>query len=190
MSISCVTDTELVERARGGDAAAFGELVERHQLAAVRAAMAVLGNADEAREAAQDAFVLAFRRLASFRGDASFKTWLLTIAWHQAINRRRGVAQRVKRLVGLDDTTERRAPDTDSQEHRLVAAEHAAHIKRIVRSLPPRYREALMLAATRECTFEDMARIVGVASGTLKWRVNRARTMLRAELAKLGYQDD
>ncbi|MBI1875932.1 MAG: RNA polymerase sigma factor [Acidobacteria bacterium] len=185
-----MTDTELVERARGGEAAAFGELIERHQIAAVRAAMAVLGNADEAREAAQDAFVLAFRRLGSFRGEASFKTWLLTITWHQAINRRRGIAQRLKRLVGLDDTVETRAADPNSQEHRLVAAEHAAHVKRLVRSLPRRYREALMLAATRECTFEEMARIVGVASGTLKWRVNRARTMVRAELAKLGYQDD
>lgn len=185
-----MTDTELVERSRGGDAAAFGELIERHQLAAVRAAMAVLGSADEAREAAQDAFVLAFRRLGSFRGEASFKTWLLTITWHQAINRRRGVAGRVRRLVGLDDTIESRPADTHSQEQRLVAAEHATHVKRLVRSLPRRYREALLLAATRECTFEEMARIVGVASGTLKWRVNRARMMLRAELAKLGYQDD
>lgn len=185
-----MTDTELVERSRGGDAVAFGELIERHQLAAVRAAMAVLGSADEAREAAQDAFVLAFRRLGSFRGEASFKTWLLTITWHQAINRRRGVAGRVRRLVGLDDTIESRPADTHSQEQRLVAAEHATHVKRLVRSLPRRYREALLLAATRECTFEEMARIVGVASGTLKWRVNRARMMLRAELAKLGYQDD
>jgi len=65
--------------------------------------MAALGSHAEAEDAAQDAFVLAWRRLDGFRGDASFRTWLLTIAWHQAINRRRSVMGWWKRMVPLEE---------------------------------------------------------------------------------------
>jgi RNA polymerase sigma-70 factor, ECF subfamily len=90
MSTVCVTDAELVALARQGDQQAFGELVTRHQAAVYRAALAAVGSAAEAEDAAQEAFISAYRRLGAFRGDASFKTWLLTIAWNEAINRRRG----------------------------------------------------------------------------------------------------
>jgi RNA polymerase sigma-70 factor (ECF subfamily) len=103
VSIGCVTDADLVARAKQGDHAAFGELVDRHRLPAYRAALTVLGSHAEADEVAQDAFVLAWQRLDSFRGDASFRTWLLKIAWHQAINRRRGRWRWWKRTVPLDD---------------------------------------------------------------------------------------
>ena len=68
-----------------------------------RAARAALGSHAEAEDAAQDAFVLAWRRLDSFRGDASFRTWLLTIAWHQAINRRRSLVRWWKRTAPFED---------------------------------------------------------------------------------------
>jgi len=94
-----VSDVDLVARARQGDPAAFGELVDRHRPAVYRAALAALGSPADAEDAAQDAFLLAYRRLDSFRGDASFKTWLLTITWHQAINRRRSLANIWRRMV-------------------------------------------------------------------------------------------
>ncbi len=93
-----VTDADLVARAREGDDSAFGELVERHRAAVFRATLAALGSHAEADDAAQDAFVLAYKRLDGFRGDASFKTWLLAIAWRQAISRRRGVRRWWRRL--------------------------------------------------------------------------------------------
>jgi RNA polymerase sigma factor (sigma-70 family) len=107
-----VTDGDLVARARAGDHAAFGDLVDRHRAAVHRAAMAALGSHAEADEAAQDAFLMAWRRLDSFRGDSSFKTWLLTIAWRQAINRRRGLMKWWRRMVPLDDSQVRLKPDT------------------------------------------------------------------------------
>src|SRR5205807_829950 len=73
VSTLCVTDADLVTRARQGDPAAFGELVDRHRTAVYRAALAALGSHAEAEDAAQDAFLLAYRRLETFRGDASFK---------------------------------------------------------------------------------------------------------------------
>src|SRR5262249_41324764 len=111
VSIDRVTDAELVDRARQGDPAAFGELVGRHQAAVYRAALAALGSPADAEDAAQDAFVTAFRRLDGFRGDASFKTWLLTIAWHQAINRRRSLSRWLRQFVSSDAFEPCDAPD-------------------------------------------------------------------------------
>ena len=93
VSTECVSDVDLVTRARQGDPAAFGELVDRHRSAVYRAALAAIGSAADAEDASQEAFLTAYRRLSSFRGEASFKTWLLTIAWHQAINHRRGLTR-------------------------------------------------------------------------------------------------
>src|SRR2546425_2663482 len=99
MSTVCVDDADLVTRARQGDPAAFGELVDRHRSAVYRAAVAALGSHVDAEDVAQDAFLTAYRRLDGFRGDASFKTWVLTITWNTAINRRRAVTRILRRIV-------------------------------------------------------------------------------------------
>src|SRR5438046_9400645 len=101
-----VSDADLVERARQGDAAAFGELIDRHRSAVFRAALAALGSHADAEDAAQEAFLAAYRRLGSFRGEASFKTWLLTIVWRQAINKRRSVRRIWSRMVAPRDEDE------------------------------------------------------------------------------------
>ena len=87
-----MTDGELVEQVRAGDTAAFGELVERHQAAVYRAALAVLGSPADAEDVAQEALVLAYRRIDQFRGEASVKTWMISIAWRLSLSRRRGSA--------------------------------------------------------------------------------------------------
>lgn len=78
-----------VRAAQAGDRAAFDALVSTHYRAVYRTAMAALQRAEDADDATQDAFVLAWRKIAAFRGDSSFKTWLLTIVWRQALDRRR-----------------------------------------------------------------------------------------------------
>ena len=80
---------ELLDQARAGSHEAFGELVTLHERAVFRVTLAALGHRDDAMDAAQDAFVVAWRKLAGFRGDAAFRTWLLTIAWRKALDRRR-----------------------------------------------------------------------------------------------------
>src|SRR5262245_33452687 len=98
-----VSDLDLVRRAQGGDADAFGVLVERNRRAVFRAALAVLGSAAEADDAAQDAFVMAYRKLGSFRGDAAFRTWLLSIVWRKALDRRRGLTRWLRLTVSPGD---------------------------------------------------------------------------------------
>jgi RNA polymerase sigma-70 factor (ECF subfamily) len=90
-----VEDDELVERALKGDASAFDELVLRYGTAVYRAALAALGSPADAEDVMQDAFLLAYRKLSHFRGEASFKTWLLAITWHRALRRRQNPARRL-----------------------------------------------------------------------------------------------
>ena len=193
MSIVCVTDADLVTRARQGDAAAFGELVDRHRTAVYRAALAALGSHEDAEDAAQDAFLLAYRRIESFRGQASFKTWLLTIAWHQAINRRRSLASAWRRMV---------APKTEEEATSMMAniavaertPEQAAAdqqlrrgIRDAIRALSPKLRDALLLAQAGEYSYEEIAAMLKAPVGTIKWRVSEARRGVRAYLRERGY---
>jgi RNA polymerase sigma-70 factor (ECF subfamily) len=208
-----VNDAELVARARDGDHAAFGELVDRHRSAVYRAALAALSSHAEAEDAAQDAFVLAWRRLGSFRGDASFKTWLLTIAWHQAINRRRTLARWWRRTVPLEEDERsapvRLKPDTTYALGTVVAPvvsgfgrtvagtpEQLAadqqlrrDIQRGIRALSPKLRDTLLLAQSGDYTYEEIGTMLKAPLGTIKWRVSEARRVLKKALRERGYDD-
>jgi RNA polymerase sigma-70 factor (ECF subfamily) len=183
-----VTDGELVARARQGDPAAFGELVDRHRSAVYRAARAALGSHADAEDAAQDAFLAAYRRLESFRGDASFKTWLLTIAWHQAINRRRSVTRMLRRMVEPRVNEEGEpmiaqvaatgpTPEQSAAEHETRRAVRAA-----ITALPAKFRDALLLAQSGDHSYGEIAAMLGAPLGTIKWRVSEARRIVKQRL--------
>jgi RNA polymerase sigma factor (sigma-70 family) len=191
VSTGCVSDAELVARARQGDTAAFGELVDRHRRAVYRAAHAALGSAEEAEDVAQEAFLTAYQKMATYRGEASFKTWLLAIAWRRARRRRRGLASLWRRFVS-GGALESPAPDGPPrpQEAALIDAERARHVQRLVRALPARLRDPLLLCASGEQTYREIAEVLGIPEGTLKWRVAEARRRLKQRLAALGYGDE
>jgi RNA polymerase sigma-70 factor (ECF subfamily) len=185
-SIERVTDDELVAKARAGDADSFDQLVVRHQAAVFRAALAALRHVHDAEEAAQDTFIRAWSRLDRFRGDSSFKTWLLTIAWNTALSRRRSVGQWWKRRAELDDANEiaRSAPGPEVE---VGDRELTQHVRRAIHVLPPKLRDALLLAQSGEYEYAEIAAMLDVATGTVKWRVSEARKQVRARLQELGY---
>jgi RNA polymerase sigma-70 factor (ECF subfamily) len=188
VSIAVVSDSELVERARRGDHAAFGELVDRHRRAAFRAALAALGSPDDAEEVTQEAFVAAFRHLADFREQASFKTWLLSIAWRKALTRRRGVKALVRRFIAPAEGSEWEFPDhSRSQERALLDSELGGHLKRLIAGLSPKLRDALLLTSSGEHTYEEVAGLLKIPLGTVKWRVSESRRQLKVRLGQLGY---
>jgi RNA polymerase sigma-70 factor (ECF subfamily) len=190
VSITRVTDGDLVARARDGDHAAFGELVDRHRSAVYRAAMAALGSHADAEDVAQDAFVLAWRRLGSFRGTASFKTWLLTIAWHQAINRRRRLVRWWQRAAPLaeDEGTANLGPTIEGTPERLAAdGQLRRAIRLAIRLLSPKLRDALLLAQSGDHTYEEIGAMLNAPSGTIKWRVSEGRRIVRQYLDTHGY---
>ena len=181
-----MTDAELVEQARAGDQAAFGVLVDRYQHVVYRAALAAIGRPEEAEEVTQDALLRAFRSLDGFRGEASLKTWLLAIAWRQALSHRRSLAIRWKRFVTAGDDLPEPASAGVAQDAALADREYRRTVAGLVARLPRKYREALMLSSTGDHTFEEMSAALGVPAGTLKWRVSEARRQLREKLARLG----
>ncbi len=188
LSIDGVSDAELVERARGGDRDAFGELVERHQQAVFRTALVALRSREEAEEVAQDAFVAAMQKLDDFRGEASFKTWLLTIAWHKALDRRRRAAEWFRRFVSRDEhETPEPASAEPSHEQALVDEESRKTIRRLLHKLPAKYREPLLLSLTGDHTFEEIAALLGVPTGTAKWRAMEGRRLLRDKVRRKAH---
>ncbi len=190
VSIQGVSDLELVERARRGDHAAFGTLVDRHRSAVFRAAMAALGSREDAEEVAQEAFVAAHRHLGGFREDASFKTWLLSIVWRKALTRRRGVKTLLRRFVPPPADVEWQVPDTSqSQEDVLIGSQLKVALRREIARLSPKLRDALLLAASGDYAYHEIGAMLDIPVGTLKWRVAEARRQLRTRLAREGYSD-
>lgn len=201
-----MTDQQLVEQAKAGDDPAFEALVGRHHRAALRAALAALGSAQDADDVAQEAWITVHARLADFRGQAAFRTWLLTIVWNKALDRRRDVGRRLRRLVRLDEDWQ--AGGADGRSERLLheAVAHAAlhggpspeaaaldgelaeTIRRLVRALPAKLRDPLLLAGSGEYTYEDIAALLDTPVGTAKWRVSEARRQVRTKLRRLGYE--
>ena len=192
------TDLELVRRAQAGDVEAFGTLVDRNRRAVFRAALAAVRSPQEADEVAQDTFVTAFQKLGHFRGDAAFRTWLLSIAWRKAIDRRKGITRWLQRLAPTPhtdegeewDVTERLTATNRSQEEALRNAELQRHVKRLIATLPSKLRDALLLAGSGEHTYEQIAAMLQIPVGTLKWRVSEARRVLKQKLAAAGYGRD
>ncbi|MFL6281330.1 MAG: RNA polymerase sigma factor [Vicinamibacterales bacterium] len=193
---SAATDLDLVRLAQAGDIDAFGELVERNRRAVFRAALACVRSPAEADDVTQEAFVTAYRKLGTFRGDAQFRTWLLSITWRKAIDRRKSISRWLRLAVTPSrtearedsfDHMERVAASNRSQEDTFVDEELQQNVMRLIKTLPAKLRDALLLAGTGEHTYEEISHILGAPLGTVKWRVSEARRVLKKKLAALGY---
>ena len=148
---------------------------------------------------AQEAFVTAWRKIDGFRGDSQFRTWLLSITWRKAIDRRKSITRWLKLAASSsrdeagDDTFDmmERIPSLErTQDTQLESSELQATIKKLIGTLPPKLRDALLLAGTGEHTYDEIGRMLGAPVGTVKWRVAEARRVLKRKLAALGYADD
>ena len=190
------TDPELVRLAQAGDVEAFGELVERHRRAVFRAALAAVGSSTEADDVAQEAFVTAWRKLAGFRGESQFRTWLLSITWRKAIDRRKGITRWLKLVVtpsrdesgeAAFDMMDRVASFDRTQDVSLEAEELQTQIRKLIATLPRKLREALLLAGSGEHTYDEISEMLGAPVGTVKWRVAEARRVLKRKLSAMGY---
>ena len=181
-----MTDEELVALARTGDADAFDQLVARHQAGAYRAALAALRNPHDAEEAAQDGLVRAWSNLGRVRGDSSFRTWLLTIVWNTALSRRRGVVQWMRRKAPLAEAVT--LPEAAASPYREARdRELRVHIASAIETLTPKLRDALLLAHSGDYDYGEIALMLKIPVGTLKWRVAEARKQVKSRLQGMGY---
>jgi RNA polymerase sigma-70 factor (ECF subfamily) len=173
-------ETELVERAKRGDAAAFERLVEEHQVIAFRTAYLLTGSAAEAEDAAQDGFVKAWRALRRFRRGEPFRPWLLRIVANEAKNRRRSAGRRD--ALALRAAHEASGDAAPSPEGALLTAERRAGLLASVNALPEEQRLVVACRYFLELSEAETASVLGLRAGTVKSRLSRALERLRAEL--------
>jgi RNA polymerase sigma-70 factor (ECF subfamily) len=190
-AMSADPDAEFVARVKAGETDAFEELVRRHGRKVYRSLIGILGSAEEAEDALQDAFLKAFQHLPEFEGRSRFSTWLVRIALNTGLQRLRGR----KNFETLDDDTEefrpRRIQAWQENPEDLYSREELRRlVETEVMKLPAKYRVALMLRDLEELSTEEAANALGLTIPGLKARVLRGRLMLResmvAYFAKTG----
>jgi RNA polymerase sigma-70 factor, ECF subfamily len=166
-------DEDIVRRVVGGDVSAFGVLVERHERRVYNLALRMTGREDDARDATQDAFLTALRKLSSFRGDAAFTTWLhrVTVNACYDLLRKRGRGPVLERDGDIAHEPEP-APDHAND------VDLSVDVRRALLEVPEDYRVVMLLHDVHDLPYEEVASIVGVPVGTVKSRLHRGRVAL------------
>lgn len=177
--------------------------MDLHQRAARRVAATALGQSPEVDEAVQDACITAWQHIAKLEDPAAFRAWLLRITWRKALDRRRSLTGWLRRFgrgqghgKAHSEGPDKGAPELATDhlidpaalaDQQLLSRERDLVASQMIRSLPPRLRDPFLLAATGEHRYEDIASLLGIPLGTVKWRVAEARRVLRDKLARVGF---
>lgn len=176
----------LVEHAQRGDQNAFTRLVDQYATPVYNLAYRMLGNANDAEDAAQETFLRAYTQLKKFRRDQKFATWLLSIDAHYCIDRLR----RRSRLawMSLDDevlkeTLPSEGPEPDVE---ILRHEDQREVERVLERLAPANRLVVVLRYWYDQSVEEIAATTGDSTGAVKVRLHRARQALARELAQDG----
>jgi RNA polymerase sigma-70 factor (ECF subfamily) len=172
-------DEDLVRRSGQGDRSAFGVLVERHQRRVFNLALRMTGREEDARDATQDAFLSALRKLPSFRGEAAFTTWLHRIAVNACYDLLRK-RQRAPLLDRMPDHELQPPPSPDSAE----LTDLSVDVQRALLRVPEDYRIVMILHDVQDQPYEEVARILSVPVGTVKSRLHRGRVALARALGE------
>ena len=185
-------EREIVNRVISGDTEAFEALVLEHQNKVYSLALRMVGNEEDARDMAQEAFIRAFNSLTGFRGDSKFSVWLYRLTSNICIDFLRSRAK--KRTVSMtwtdeegEDAGELEIPDeTWSPERELERRMTRESVRRGLDSLSPPYREILVLREINGLSYDEIASVLGIEEGTVKSRIFRARKKLCDFLIKEG----
>lgn len=175
------TDQELVAQLLAGDQQAFAELVERHQRAVFNLTYRMLGEAREAEDAAQEAFLRAYQHIDRYDAERPFKTWLLSIASNYCIDR---IRKRRLTWLSLDEPLPPH-PALNSHEEgpedSAISRQRDAVVYQLLNQLAPEYRAAVILRYWYDMPYADIAEILDTTESAIKSRLFRARQMLADE---------
>lgn len=185
------TEQELVARAREGDERAFEQLVADNEKRVYNLCRRLAGNPEDGAELAQEAFLNAWRGLASFQGDSSFSTWLYRLASNACIDllRKRKRRQERENFCSLDDEEagwlEPAAPGAGPEEE-LERKERRQALERELRALPDHQREILVMRDVSGLSYQEIGELLSLDLGTVKSRLARARLALKKRLQENG----
>jgi RNA polymerase sigma-70 factor (ECF subfamily) len=171
-------ETDLIEQARQGDQIAFGELVTQYQSRVYNLAYRMLGNPGEAEEAAQEAFIRAYTHLDRYDPNRSFKTWLLSITSHYCIDllrKRRLLFLPLEEEIATPMQMGKRPPRPDA-----VVMQHdlEREIQEKLDKLSPTDRAAVVLLYWYDCSYKEIAQMLGLTVSAVKSRLHRSRRAL------------
>ncbi|MBN2323689.1 MAG: sigma-70 family RNA polymerase sigma factor [Spirochaetes bacterium] len=187
-----IPDAAFVARFQEGDRSAFDGLVLRYQDKVFRTCLRFLADYDEAADCAQDIFVRVYGALGGFRKESNFSTWLYRVAVNACKNRTSSLQyKRRNRMISLDE-----AGDPDGKRLEVKNGRWSPHlafeknetkeaVKRAIRGLPEEQRTVVILRDIENLPYDEIARITGLAQGTVKSKLFRARKRLAEELREL-----
>jgi RNA polymerase sigma-70 factor (ECF subfamily) len=176
-------DAQLISQSLAGQPSAFGQLVQKYQDRLYNTVVHVVGNAEDAKDVVQEAFVQAFLKLDTFQGASAFYTWLYRIAFNLASTQRR--------RFGVMRTAEQGAADGRQDRHDDGPAELAQRderrrqVREAIARLGEEYRAVVVLREIDGCCYETIAEILDLPVGTVRSRLHRARMQLKEELKEL-----
>lgn len=181
----------IVRKVLQGDVNAFEKLVTEYERAVYAIAQRMTGNAEDAADMTQETFIKAYNSLSSFRGDSKFSVWLYRIANNVCLDFLRSRSRRptVSLSTEDDDGEETQldiADESQSPELLLESALTRDAVRRGLDSLPPDYRQILLLREIQGLSYEEIAAALGIESGTVKSRIFRARKRLCTFLIEDG----
>jgi RNA polymerase sigma-70 factor, ECF subfamily len=175
-------DARLVARWQSGDASAFELLVRRHERRVYRLLLRMLGNREDAEDAAQEAFLSLHRHGHRFRREARFSTFVYRVAANAALNRRRSLGRsraRERELALRQAAGSHLPPAPRDPEGATTGAEVQVRVQHALMELPPDLRAAVVLYDIEGQSYRDIAEALGIPEGTVKSRIHRARSALR-----------
>lgn len=171
------SDKALAASAANGDIAAFEELYKRHNRRVYSVCLRMTHSVSEAEDLAQEAFIQVFRKIGSFRGDSAFTTWLHRLTVNQVLMHFRKRSVKLERTTDEGDTPEQVARGT-GDPNKMPVLDRIA-LDRAIADLPPGYREVFLLHDVEGHDHEEIGKILGVATGTSKSQLHKARMKLR-----------
>ena len=179
------TDEVIVERALGGDAEAFGELVRRWERRIFALAYGMLRREEDARDATQETFLAAFRNLRGFRGEAKVSSWLHRIAVNQCLTRQRRAKVRNESALDEDEGAgDFAAPVEQSPASLVEGRQRTAAVRRALSGLPVELRQVVVMKEFEELTFREIAEALDLPLSTVKSRLYTGLKQLQLRLAK------
>lgn len=186
-----IADMELVVQARRGSEDGFEELVRRYQRPIVAYVYRMIGDYDAALDAAQEVFIKVYNSLDRYSPEYKFSTWIYRIAHNVAIDhlRRQNAHGANLCVAGSDEDGFERLPanaDQPSPEAASERAERRETIEAVVQTLPPGYRELILLRHAHDMSYDEIAEVTGLPLGTVKNRIFRARACVRERLVERG----